>query len=327
MMRCNLPMLSMCLVAACAGPLAAAADDVPLTETCVVQFSSVEQGAALLAKPDRFLTSLSPFDCQARLQTDRQVTGHDVGTFAAAQVVAWTAEEQMTLGRAAAAVAERLQPFRLPFPAKIVLIKTTGKEEGNAAYCRENAIVLPTQMLRQRPAALERLLIHELFHVLSSHNPELRSKLYAIVGFTTCGPVPMPPSLRGRKLTNPDAPQLDAYIKLTVEGEDVSAVPVLYASSETYDVKRGGTFFDYLTFRLMVVEAAGEQWRPALRDGQPQLLEPGSTPSFLEQIGKNTRYIIHPDEILADNFVHLVNQTKELASPGIVASMRQQLTP
>ena len=34
---------------------------------------------------------------------------------------------------------------------------------------------------------------------------------------------------------------------------------------------------------------------------------------------------IHPDEILADNFVHLVNQTKDLASPEIVAAMREQL--
>ena len=75
----------------------------------------------------------------------------------------------------------------------------------------------------------------------------------------------------------------------------------------------------------MAVELVGKRWQPVLSDGQPQLLDPKTTTSFHEQIGKNTRYIIHPDEILADNFVHLVNQTKDLASPEIVAAMREQL--
>jgi len=161
--------------------------------------------------------------------------------------------------------------------------------------------------------------------VLSSHQPELRRELYAIVGFVTCQPITMPPSLRDRKLTNPDAPRLDAYIKLTVDGQPLLAVPILFASAEAYDVKRGGTFFEYLTFRLMAVESAGTGWQPELRDGQPRLLDPRETASYHEQIGRNTTYVIHPDEILADNFVHLVNQTKDLASPEIVASLRAKL--
>ncbi|HJN10154.1 MAG: hypothetical protein QGG09_00640 [Pirellulaceae bacterium] len=317
------PMLGLCLSAVCFTE--AAADDARLTTASTVQFATVEQGAVLLAKEDRFLKSLSRFDCQARLQTDRKVAGSDVGKFSADQVVAWTGDEQAKLREAVAVVSERMKPFDLPFPSTIRLVKTTGKEEGNAAYCRRNVIVLPERNTKQRPASLQRLLIHELFHVLSSHNPGLRSKLYTIVGFTTCQPIQMPPSLRDRKLTNPDAPQLDAYIKLTVDGQPVTAVPVLYASTEAYDVKRGGTFFDYLTFRLMAVEPVGKRWQPVLFDGQPQLLDPKSTTSFHDQIGKNTGYIIHPDEILADNFVHLVNQTKGLASPEIVVAMRKQL--
>lgn len=312
--------LVLCLLAVCVSEVAA--DDAALTAASSVQFATVEQGAVLLARQDRFLNSLSRFDCQARLQTDQEVTGNDVGKFSAAQVVAWPPDEQATWREAIAAVNDKMKPFELPFPAEIILVRTTGKEEGNAAYCRRNVIVLPARKTQQRPEALQRLLIHELFHVLSSHNPELRSQLYAIVGFTTCQPIQLPPSLRDRKLTNPDAPQLDAYIKLTVAGAQVAAVPVLFASTEAYDVKRGGTFFDYLTFRLMAIEPLGKGWQPILRDGQPQLLDPKSLTSFHEQIGRNTGYIIHPDEILADNFVHLVNQTQDLASPEIVASMR-----
>ena len=314
---------AMSLIAVCGSVLAA--EGVPLTTASSVRFATLEQGQALLAKPDGFLNSLSQFDCQARLQTDRIVTAGDVGTFAAAQVVAWTAEEQEALNAAISAVRERLLPFDLPFPASVVLVKTTGKEEGNAAYCRGPVIVLPTHLVRQRPAGLQRLLIHELFHVLSNHNPELRRALYGIVGFTTCEAVPIPTSLRDRKLTNPDAPRWDAYITLTVDDEQVHAVPILFASTDVYDVQRGGTFFKYLTFRLMAIESVADGWQPILRDGQPRLLDPKSIPSFHDQIGENTTYIIHPDEILADNFVHLVNQTKNLATPEIVTQMRQRL--
>jgi hypothetical protein len=322
-MKLVLPMLGLWLATVCSS--VAVSDDARLTTASTIQFATVEEGAAVLAEEDRFLKSLSQFDCQARLKTDREVTASDVGKYSAEQVLAWTADEETKLREAISAVSKKMEAFNLPFPKTIKLVKTTGKEEGNAAYCRRNAIIFPVRMINQRPTGLQRLLTHELFHVLSSHNPKLRSKLYAIVGFTTCQPIQMPPTLRDRKLTNPDAPELDAYITLTTDGQPVTAVPVLFASTKTYDVKRGGTFFDYLTFRLMAIELQGKQWQPVLHDGQPQLLDPKSTTSFHEQIGKNTRYIIHPDEILADNFVHLVNQTKDLASPEIITAMRKQL--
>jgi hypothetical protein len=62
-----------------------------------------------------------------------------------------------------------------------------------------------------------------------------------------------------------------------------------------------------------------------LIDGEPLLLVPAKTKSFVEQIGQNTKYTIHPDEILADNFVHLVLQTEKLDSPQIVEKMRERL--
>ena len=35
-------------------------------------------------------------------------------------------------------------------------------------------------------------------------------------------------------------------------------------------------------------------------------------------IGKNTEYIINPEEILADNFAYLVTQKKNLPNPEII---------
>ena len=46
----------------------------------------------------------------------------------------------------------------------------------------------------------------------------------------------------------------------------------------------------------------------------------------MEQIGGNTNYIIHPDEILADNFVHLALEAEKLATPRIIEEMKKTLT-
>ena len=70
----------------------------------------------------------------------------------------------------------------------------------------------------------------------------------------------LPEPFRARKLTNPDAPGIDVRIELVVDGESLHAVPILYSRVERYDVAKGGEFFRYLVFRLMVVERASAGW-------------------------------------------------------------------
>ena len=55
------------------------------------------------------------------------------------------------------------------------------------------------------------------------------------------------------------------------------------------------------------------------------MIDPHKEPAFLEKIGKNTNYIIHPDEILADNFVRLVMEDKDVPTPRIIEEMRKVL--
>ena len=116
------------------------------------------------------------------------------------------------------------------------MIKTTGAEEGNAAYTRATAIVLPKSELGKGQDHLKKLICHELFHILSRQNPELREKLYAIIGFTKCNEIKLPPELERRKITNPDAPRNDHFIRLQIEGQESLAVP--NPSLQRRDVRR-----------------------------------------------------------------------------------------
>ena len=82
--------------------------------------------------------------------------------------------------KAVETVRERLGEIVLPLPETVSIIRTTGKEESGAAYCRGPAIVLPANLIRQGEAGLARLVAHEMFHVLSSHNADLRREYLAL---------------------------------------------------------------------------------------------------------------------------------------------------
>jgi hypothetical protein len=51
-----------------------------------------------------------------------------------------------------------------------------------------------------------------------------------------------------------------------------------------------------------------------------------SAGGFFDQVGRNTRYLIHPEEILADNFV-LVVLGGEIRTPAVTERLRRLLQP
>ena len=64
----------------------------------------------------------------------------------------------------------------------------------------------------------------------------------------------------------------------------------------------------------------------AVFDGSsPKIVGMERVSGFMEQVGGNTDYIIHPEEILADNFALLVLNEHNVASPEILQKMREVL--
>ena len=183
-----------------------------------------------------------------------------------------------------------------------------------------------SNIVGQAKQRLEDVIIHELFHILCRTDPELRRGLYAIVGFLPCKNISLPQQLAPRKITNPDALKYDFYVEVGFEGEDARVIPILFSSSARYDVERGGRFFNYLVFKLVVIEERGGQWVPRTVDGEPVLLDAAQVSDYMKKIGRNTRYIIHPEEVLADNFRLMVNQATNLATPRIPARMKELLS-
>ena len=319
-----------------------------LANTTVLAASPVT-GKQLLTTPDDFVWNQSRFDRQARLNLEFDVVDVSLPiyqSYVGSQVMAWTADEISLLKKIVAHVGKKFAPFKLHLPDTVFLVKTTGQEEGYAAYTRQtNVIVLPENMVASlaftpnwgdplHPASsvtyLENIIIHEFFHLFSKNNRARREQLYRLVHYKVTGnelQLPDIPwgtegagySMRDFKITNPDAPLMDVYIEMAVpENPDRVGsgdtkdfltrplMPILLATR----LYSGGVFFDSLQWWFMVIEKNSDRiWAPLLIDNKPVLYD--STPlipQYLKLIGHNLQgELFHPDEILAQNFVFAAN--------------------
>lgn len=314
----------------CGAQSAPAAEDViEFHGPTVLRFARAREASDLLRRPDAYLRAQSPLDRQLRRQTTADVSETQFAEFSALQALAWLGPERAAITQAAANLGQRVKDWRLPWPAEITLVHTTGREESDSAYCRGAVVVLSSPRLQRAggPQQLEHLLAHELFHVLSSHNPELRKALYAIIGFHVCNEIALPPQLFARKITNPDAPVIDCYLEARRPEGTRYFAPLLISKRDRYDPQQSTQLFDYIKFQLLEVEQREGRWQPLLRDGQPVVVDPAGVPEFARQIGGNTGYIIHPDEILAENFALLVEGKRNVPTPAILDAMESLLGP
>lgn len=194
----------------------------------------------------------------------------------------------------------------LPLPDTIQLLKTKSKYYGETVYfTRENLIVIPApQLYAGNEEKLLQVLIHEIFHVYSRRNPKARRALFARIGFTPIDSLQLSPFLADRILYNPDAVDCRYAIKLSQADSSILAVPIIYSRFARYNPE--ASFFGHLHFQLFPIQAIANQpnsYRIAVENTG---IDPQDAPDFFTQIGKNTNYIIHPEEIIADNFKLLI---------------------
>ena len=213
------------------------------------------------------------------------------------------------------------------FPDTLILIKTKGGHYGKSVYyTRENTIVIPSDMLgMDMREAFFNTMFHELFHVYSRLNPAKRARLYRLIGFEHIGldRLQLPDSLAVRVLYNPDGVDFAQKISLKqANGQSIDAIPVLYSNHLGYKPGKR-TFFAYVEFNLYQIEPAENgYWRVLTGpDGYSSTLNLRELPDFFQQIKDNTGYIIHPDEVLADNFSFLMQDKR---NPAFTAEFSEE---
>lgn len=303
--------------------------------------ASVDSGKELLTTKDLFVENQSRFDRQARLNLAYDVvhvTLEMYFDYISSQVLEWSSDEINSLQQIMKSISTKFDRLELTLPDRVWLVKTTGQEEGYAAYTRQmNVISLPANMVASlstsanygdplHPADdltyLENVIIHECFHLFSKNNKQRREELYSFVHYKPTGnnvelpDIPWGPdgsgyTMRDLKITNPDTPTMAYYIEMDVgNGSNEGNKPLLpiLLANKPYN---GGIFFVYLQWLFMEIEKNySGQWQPVMTaENKPVLYDSEKLMSqYLKLIGYNlTGELFHPDEIMAQNFVFVAN--------------------
>lgn len=288
-----------------------------LSDGCTVRLLNIADGRAALAadNPEPYLTAMSRADIELRLaaKLDPARTKENLDRLRAVRadsVRDWTDEEADVLVARLKSL-HKLAADHYPglLPEQWIWVKTTGAGEAPAeGYTVGGVIVLhEANFRRTRDAGEERtlkLLAHETFHVLSRTRPRLREACYRAAGFELVKSLDWG-GLADRRLTNPDG-LAPAVIKLKDGDREVTALPVIYSNTPGFDEKVGADLFKYMRFGLFEVRWDPKTGEAVLPSPTVEPLGAGVRKNYTDLIGRNTGYVIHADEILAENFALLL---------------------
>lgn len=306
--------LTGCLVLAGLTVQASTACGSVCVDTLKFHYASRAEAQTLWSVEDAYMRHLTPFDLEVR-------TGKsDAGKAALKQIAMegfrdWTADEMKRMDHLMTTLNARIRQERydLPLPDSIVIVKSDMEEEGGAGgYTRSKWIALHSSMpAKDSEEKLEEVMLHELFHVLTRNNPDFKRKVYETIGFTVeDNELDFPEDLRPVHITNPDVDRFDSYATFRINGSDQRCAMVIYAA-RPYS---GGSLFDYLKIGFVALD---ENLKPIMKEGRTVVYPLEKVENFYDKIGRNTDYVINPEEILAENFVFAFQNRSDLKTPDL----------
>lgn len=268
----------------------------------IVNFIDKEKGAMILAKEDDYIKSLSKFDYASKFKSNKSLDEDERYTFYKEATLDWSDDEKIKLSKAVDYLLKKTEKLNLNKPPKINFIKTSGYEEGGAAYTRDEYIILTERDLeRLNEEEMNAIVAHEFFHMYSRYNKEIKADFYEVINFKETKELVFPKEIRELRISNPDAPITNYYIECDYNGETYKFMPIIYASQK-FDSEYSDIFFDYLREPLLAIEIKDGHPIPLYVDGEPFIVEKRETDNFYKKTGENTYYALHPEEIMADNF-------------------------
>ena len=264
------------------------------------RFASKEEGTELLLANREYYAKFSP----NKLDYVMQKTGAEMEeylAFAKEQVLDWTDEEKDIITRGMKEIEDSFNSrgWKLPPLETIVFIKTTMREEnGVAGYTHGTQIYLFDFLSAYAPGdfadgklpdSFRTLLTHELFHCLTRCNPDFRAEMYRIIHFTVAEKdYELPPSVWEYYIANPDVEHHNAWASFVIDGKETDCFTA-FVTTKHFE-KAGERFFDFGTTALVPV------------DGSDVFYPKDQVSNFDEVFGRNTGYVIDPEECMADNF-------------------------
>jgi len=265
---------------------------------------------------DGFFDNISIVDMAIQLKSEknfetREVALKEYKAFLRSEVMNWSDTDKILMNEIFDSISTqvlRVNPKLMPEDIRLVKIRTNHYGP-DVYYTRGHNIMIPENALTRQGARemLEPVMVHEVFHLISRYDKNLREKIYALIGFFPHNvDLNIPSTIKDRWLTNPDGVSTEYYIQLKDDVKSAKAVPLILSNKEKF-TSANPTFFSYLQFDLFELDEENGTLKHG--DNLSTTLTDGMMPGFFEQIKDNTQYIIHPDEIAADNFIYAITRS------------------
>ena len=285
-------------------------------------FASRQEASELILAEDDYTLGWNAFDIASRLQ-DVHGTKEQLLQKSAGETENWTDREMQTLNIIADtinSIAAR-EGYYLPCPERITVVKTRmTAESGAGGYTRGHWIAIESEMLAvAHTQRLEKMMAHELFHILTRNDRHFKQRMYATIGFMlTDHPLYFPPDLLAQRISNPDV-IYDSYSLFEIDSRLQMCTMLLY-TDRPYS---GGAFFEYWNVGFVPLD---ENMLPVRQNGKTVIKTAREVAGFFEKVGQNTNYVIHPEEILADNFYLALKDSKDLKTESLKIKIQQVLS-
>lgn len=310
----------------------------PSGTTINYHLATADEGRTLMQGNTEHYAKMNQLDIDWRLQK----TG---GTLSELQAMAWqqtrdfTESEKQFFDTAIGIIEDSLRQIgcSLPIPPEIVFIKTTMKEECDpTAYTIKNQIFFGEKFIAKkmpqvgktaeenRAALMDftETVAHELFHTTTRNSPVFRQQMYDLIGFTVMSEdLVFPEVIANRILINPDVEHMDNYADFTIGGKKTRCEIVAFYTKTWAEAhaERGGdvSFFDFMDAFLVPI------------DDMSRTYTTKEVSDFWDVVGRNTDYVIAPEECLADNFAFAVvrgmHPVKPYKTPELIGNIIELL--
>ncbi len=256
---------------------------------------------------DGLFEQISTLDIEIQMKREQSFPSRanaikEYKNFLSTEVASWTDQDIEILTQIftdAKRLCDTISPRIFPGGIKLIKIKTNHYGP-DVYYTKGDIILIPENIFPiNNPENILRVMLHEIFHIVSRQNPELKNEIYRLIGFEKAQkPVKLNKMLSDKLLTNPDGVSYQFFIQL----DSILAIPLITSKFGKYR-SQNASFFNHLQFDIYQLQDKGNYYEAITDDVGNTTIPLKKTPIFFTKIKDNTQYIIHPDEIMADNFM------------------------
>ena len=264
-------------------------------------FATKEEGEELLMSNTEYFDGMTQNDWEFRVGK-KGATREEYEALARDNIQEFSEEEKAVIVKYMDHLEKLMEEkgVHLPELEEITFIKTRTEMEAYAeGYTHATQIYIadfmPQVMLLGDDVEYSMLEIfaHELFHCMTRSNPDFRKEIYRIIHFTVQDEdFELPPSVKEYYISNPDVEHHNSYATFTIGGEPVDCF-LAFVTTKHFE-NEGDMFTDSGVTALVPT------------DGRDMYYTIDDASDFYDILGKNTGYVIDPEECMAVNFVYAV---------------------